>query len=171
MDIQVSRALPAEYPVIVNNLPQEWFGDNAHLLYLQVAEMVNSNRFLIAHAEDQLVGGLGWQNDVAFGAYYEKFLYVKPEYRRHGVAALLWRELAKIAMDTGQRAVFADVPDGSPLVRAVLQVPGAREVGSIESFHSDGVKSRIFMVDLSDADKFMSHVDRIAEAAQNLSDL
>jgi GNAT superfamily N-acetyltransferase len=167
VDIIVSRALPAEYPVILNNLPKEWFAPEPHLLHLQIAEMVNANRFLIAYTGEQLIGTIGWQDQVAFGAFYEKFLFVKPEYRRHGVAALLWRELVKIAVDSGQRAIFADVPEDSPLVRSVKQVPGAREVGFIEGFHGDGMRSLIFALEMRDAEKFFRHTDRlIAESDQ-----
>jgi GNAT superfamily N-acetyltransferase len=169
MDIQVSRALPAEYPVILNNLPQEWFEPDPHLLHLQVAEMVNANRFLIAYVGDELIGTIGWQDNVAFGAFYEKFLFVKEKYRRHGVAALLWRELARIALDTGQRAIFADVPEDSPLVRSVKQVPGTHEVGYIDGFHGDGVRSLIFALEMRDAEKFIRHVDRIVAASSELT--
>ncbi|MGC4107625.1 MAG: GNAT family N-acetyltransferase [Thermomicrobiales bacterium] len=165
MAIEISRALPAEYPVILNNLPKEWFVPDPHLLYLQVAEMVNANRFLIAHDGEKLVGTIGWQDNVAFGAFYEKFLYVKPEYRREGVAAMLWRELLSIAEDSGQRAVFCDVPEGSPLVRSVRQVPGTREVGSIENFHGDGAKSLIFALEVKGSKKFTEYVDRLIAAS------
>lgn len=167
MDIVVSRALPAEYPVILNNLPKEWFVPEPHLLYLQVAEMINANRFLIAHTDDLLIGTLGWQDQVAFGAFYEKFLFVKPEYRKSGVAALLWKELVKIAEDSGQRAIFADVPEDSPLTRSVRQVAGAREVGYIENFHSDGVRSMIFALEMRDAEKFYRYADRLIAGSHN----
>jgi GNAT superfamily N-acetyltransferase len=161
MAIEISRALPSEYPVILNNLPKEWFVPEPHLLHLQVADMVNGNRFLIAHDGDTLVGTIGWQDNVAFGAYYEKFLFVKPKYRREGVAAMLWRELLAIAEDSGQRAIFCDVPEGSSLVRSVRQVPGAREVGAIDDFHSDGVKSLIFALDVKEGRKFTAYADRL----------
>lgn len=167
MDVQVDRALPAEYLIVINNMPQGWFGPDGPLLFLQVAEMIKSNHFLIAHTGEQLVGGLGWQDDVAFGAIYEKFLFVKPEYRKQGIAALLWRELVKIAVADGRRTIFCDVPEGSALVRAVKQVPGAREAGGIDNFHSDGVRSLIFSLDLKNTDRFFHYVDRIVASSND----
>lgn len=166
--IEVSRALPSEYAVILNNLPKEWFAPEPYLLHLQVAEMVNASRFLIAHDGENLVGTIGWQDNVAFGAFYEKFLFVKPEFRKEGVAAMLWRELLEIAADTGQRAIFCDIPEGSPLIRSVRQVPGAREVGAIEDFHGSGVKSLIFALDVKGSRKFTTYADRlIAESSDH----
>ncbi|MGC4190704.1 MAG: GNAT family N-acetyltransferase [Thermomicrobiales bacterium] len=167
MAIEISRALPSEYAVILNTLPKEWFVPEPYLLYLQVADMVNANRFLIAHDGETLVGTIGWQDNVAFGAYYEKFLFVKPEYRKEGVAAMLWRELLAIAADSGQRAIFCDVPEKSPLIRSIHQVPGAREVGSIEDFHGDGVKSIIFALDVKGSKAFTTYVDRLIESSGN----
>lgn len=167
MAIEVSRALPSEYSVILNNLPKEWFVPDPNLLYLQVAEMVNANRFLIAHDKETLVGTLGWQDNVAFGAFYEKFLFVKPEYRKEGVAAMLWRALMEIAEETGQRGIYCDVPEKSPLIRSVRQVPGAREVGAIENFHGDGAKSLIFAIEVKDSGKFTTYVDRLVKDSGN----
>jgi len=160
-DIRIGRAMPAEYPAILNNLPPEWFEPSPHLLHLQVADMINGNRFLIAYVGQTLVGTLGWQENIAFGAYYAKFAFVKPEYRRDGVAIRLFRELLEIARDNGQRALFADAPRESPVVRAVNQIPGAREVGSIQNFHGDGLESVIFSLDVDEGDGLIELADRL----------
>jgi len=165
VEITVSRALPAEYPVILNNLPPGWFEPAPHLLHLQIAEMVNAQRFLIAYTESKLVGTLGWQDQVAFGALYAKFLYVKPEYRRQAVEFRLGRELVNIAMETGQRAVFADVPVNSPVIAVLEKVPGCRKAGEIESFQENGVTSVIFHFELGKAHDFIHYADRLITAA------
>jgi GNAT superfamily N-acetyltransferase len=161
-DILVSRALPAEYPVILNTLPQEWFEPEPHFLQLQIAEMVNANQFLIAHTEDRIVGTLCWQANVAPGVFYAKFLFVKPEYRSSGVAARLARELVTIAIESGQRAVFEDTPANSPYLSAMRRIPGWREVGQLHGFHGERVTSHIFGLDLRNTEqtlRFMRFVD------------
>jgi GNAT superfamily N-acetyltransferase len=116
---------------------------------------------LIAHVGETLVGTLGWQDNVAFGAYYVKFVFVKPEFRNQGVAFQLLKELVQIAQDAGQRAVYGDIPADSTILRTVNQVPGTREVGRIEDFHGDGLTSVIVSFDMGTAEKFLAHADRI----------
>lgn len=159
--VHVGRALPAEYPVILNSMPREWLAsDDAYLLHLQVADMVNGNRFLIAQIGDRLVGGVGWQDNMAFGAMYSKFIFVAPEYQRSGVAVLLLAEVIRIAQEQGQRAVFADIPEKSPFGEVADEIPGLNEVGYVDGFHEDGVRSRVFAFDLKQYDRLQREAGR-----------
>jgi GNAT superfamily N-acetyltransferase len=168
--IELNRAIPMEYHVILNSMPRDWLQHDPQLLHLQVADMINSNRFLIANSGDTLVGGVGWQNDIAFGACYVKFLYVKEEYRNRGVAFQLMKEVVRIAVDSNQRAVFADIPSDAPILRTVNQVPGTREVGRIEDFHSKGATSVIVTFDMNATEKFFSHADRFIREATDVGE-
>src|SRR4051812_45530016 len=84
--IYVGRALPCEYGVVVNAMPQAWFESNPSLLQIQVARLISGSRFLIAQRGSTLLGGVAWQDDIAFGAFYAKLLFVKEQYRGSTVA-------------------------------------------------------------------------------------
>jgi GNAT superfamily N-acetyltransferase len=131
-------------------------------LYLQVADMVNGNRFLIAQVGQRLVGGVGWQDNVAYGAMYSKFIFVSPDYQRSGVAVRLLAEVIRIAQEQGQRAVFCDIPEGSPFANVADEIPGLNEVGYVDGFHQDGVRSHVFAFDLK------QHARLQREAARRL---
>ncbi len=158
--VEIGRALPVEYPVILNCMPKEWLASDAHLLHLQVADMINGNRFLIAQAGDRLVGGVGWQDNMAYGACYSKFIFATPGYQRSGVAIQLLAEVIRIAHEQGQRAVFADIPEKSPFAKVADEIPGLNEVGYIDGFHEEGVKSRIFAFDLKQYDRLQREAQR-----------
>jgi len=159
--------LPAELPVLLNRLPQEWFEPQPYVMWLQLAEMISARRLLIAHRDDELVGTVGWQENVAYGAWYSKFLYVKPNYRGQGVVFRLVEELIKLAVDEGPRAVFCDFPLDSPVVRAVRQMPGVREIGQLDGFHAKGVQSVIFGLEMEDAPEFLRYAERASSDEAN----
>jgi hypothetical protein len=169
-DIYVGRALSSEFPVILNNMPQGWFPPEPHLLHLQVAKLINANQFMIAQLGSRLLGGVGWQEDIAFGAYYLKFLFVKPEYQHRAVAVRLIREVIAIAAYSGQRAIFGDIPEDSPLKEIVDEIPGARMVGYIDDFHAIGVRSLIVAFDMREHDRLLRHADRLIARAGNNSE-
>jgi GNAT superfamily N-acetyltransferase len=158
--IHVGRVVPSEFTVVVNSMPPEWFVPEPHIVQLQIAEMFNSNRFLVAQIGQRLMGGVGWQENVAAGAYFAKFLFVRPDHQRSGVAVRLLRELITIGANAGQRAVFGDIPEDSPLREVADRIPGAREVGYIEEFHQPGVKSIIVSFDLREHKRLLREADR-----------
>ena len=64
----VGRALPSELHVVLNGMPQRFFEDSPFLLHIQVARLISEGRFLIAQRGTLLLGGVAWQDDIAFGA-------------------------------------------------------------------------------------------------------
>jgi GNAT superfamily N-acetyltransferase len=159
--IEIGRALPAEYPIILNNLPPEWLASHdAYQMHLQVADMVSASRFLIAQVGQRLIGGVGWQDNIAYGALYSKFIFVDPEYHRAGVAVRLLAEVIRIAKEQGKRAVFADIPEKSPFGEVADEIPGLDEVGYIDGFHEAGVRSRIFAFNLKQYDRLQREAAR-----------
>lgn len=159
--IEIGRALPAEYPVILNGMPKEWFAsEDAYQMHLQLADMVNASRFLIAQVGQRLVGGVGWQDNIAYGALYSKFIFVHPEYQRAGVAVRLLAELIGIAKEQGKRAVFADIPEKSPFGEVADEIPGLDEIGYIDGFHEAGIRSRIFAFNLKQYDRLQREATR-----------
>ena len=159
--IYVGRALSCEYQVVLNAMPQAWFESNPSLLQVQVARLISSGRLLIAQRFSTLLGGVAWQDDIAFSAFYAKLLFVREQYRGSTVAVRLIRELVVIAKDAQARAVFADVPENSPLRETMDRIPGAREVGYIEDFCEPGIKSIILQIDLRDTDRLLRQADRL----------
>ena len=160
-DIEVGRALPIEYPVILNGMPPEWLiSEDAYQMYLQVADMINANRFLVAQVGQRLAGGVGWQDNIAYGALYAKFIFVNPEFQDAGVAARLYAEVITIARELNKRAVFCDVPENSPFGEFAKEMPGLKEVGYIDGFHETGVRSRIFAFDFKQYDMVEREVER-----------
>jgi len=115
---------------------------------------------LIAQVGKTLVGGVGWQDNMAYGALYSKFIFVSPEYQRDGVAVRLLAEVIRIAQEQGVRAVFADIPEKSPFGEVADEIPGLNEVGYIDGFHEDGVRSRIFAFDLKQHARLQREADR-----------
>jgi hypothetical protein len=163
--IYIGRALPCEYQVVLNAMPPAWFESNPSLLHIQVAGLISASRFLIAQRGSTLLGGVAWQDDIAFGAFYAKLLFVREQYRRSTIAVRLLRELVLIAKDAQARAVFADLPENSPLREVADAFPGAREVGNIEDFCEPGLKSIIFQIDLRDTERLLRHADRLIAGA------
>jgi GNAT superfamily N-acetyltransferase len=160
-EIEIGRALPIEYPVILNGMPAEWLiSEDAYQMHLQVADMVSANRFLIAQVGQRLVGGVGWQDNIAYGALYSKFIFTNPGYRRGGVAVLLLAEVIRIAKEQDKRAVFCDIPESSPFGKVADEIPGLNEVGYIDGFHEKGTRSRIFAFDLEQYDRLLREADR-----------
>lgn len=158
-NLHIGRALPSEYPVILNSMPPNWFAEAGYAVHLQIAELVNSNTFLIAQQGQTLIGGLGWSNHVAFNSCYVKFLYVKPEYQRSSVATRLTREVIEIATEAEQRAVFMSIPDESPLLATFENMPGAELAGSVANFQETGVTSRVIMLDLAKRSELLGFID------------
>ena len=148
-------------------MPPEWFASDAYLMHLQVADMVNANRFLIAQVGDRLIGGVGWQDNIAFGALYSKFIFVHPDYQRHGVAVQLLSEVLKIGKEQGKRAVFADILEDSPFAQVADEIPGLDEVGYIDGFHEAGHRSRVFSFDLKQYDRLQREAERRTARGQS----
>lgn len=169
-EIEVGLAVPSEYRVVLNAMPREWFAPEPHLLHLQVAEMFNSNRFLIAQDGDRLAGGVGWQDNIAFGALYAKFIFVTSAYQQRAVATLLMREVLAVAARSGYRRVFQDIPEHSPLQAVADALPGAQTVGHIDGFHEPGVRSLIVAFDAKDYDSLIKEADRRIDSARSRAD-
>jgi hypothetical protein len=159
--LYVGRALPCEFHVVLNGMPQKWFEESPFLLHIQVARLISEGRFLIAQRGSQLLGGLAWQDDVAFGAYYAKLLFATDERQFAEVAARLMRELIVVAKEAQARAIFADLPEDSPLLKALDAVPGMRVAGYIDDFCEPGIKSVIVQFDLREADRLLRQADRM----------
>ena len=166
--VYVGRALPSELHVVLHGMPQRFFEDSPFLLHIQVARLISEGRFLIAQRGTQLLGGVAWQDDIAFGALYAKLLFVKDELQFAPIAARLMRELIAIGKEQEARAIFADVPEHSPLLKALDAVPGSREVGYIEDFCEPNVKSIMVQFDLSQSARLIRHAERmIVERGEN----
>ncbi len=159
--IYIGRAQPIEYQVVLNAMPPAWFESDPSLLHIQVARLISSGRFLIAQRGSTLLGGVAWQDDIAFGAFYGKLLFVREQYRRSTIAVRLLRELLVIAKDAQARALFADIPEDSPLRKVADSVPGLREVGYVQDFCEPGVKSIIFQFDLRESDRLLRYADQM----------
>lgn len=159
--IYIGRALTCEYQVVLNAMPPAWFESNPSLLQVQVARLISNSRFLIAQSGSTLLGGVAWQDDIAFGALYAKLLFVREKYRQSGIAIRLIRELLVIGKDAQARAVFADIPEHSTMREVLDDVPGVREVGFIEDFCEPGVKSIIVQFDLEGSDRLLRYADKI----------
>jgi GNAT superfamily N-acetyltransferase len=167
MAITVGVALASEYPAILRSLPQDWLQPAPHLLQLQVARMVDAGRFLVARTDTgRIVGTIGWDDHVAFGGMYAKFVSVLPPYRSQGVALLLGRELVHTARRLGHRAVFGDIPSDSPLVPFARSLPAIDEAGYIDDLHGPGIRSLIFRLDLAKAPLLLSALDERIKGAR-----
>lgn len=164
MNVEISRAMPSEYRVILDALPSGWFTPTPDLLMLKVADMLNSQRMLIAHLGTEFVGCAGWQDNVAFGAMFASLAFVAPQHRKKGVMLSMLRELATIAIDNGYRGLFVDFPSDSPLIAVAKTMPGAREAGYIDGLHQDGVRSVIFGIEVAAVPGLVKHLSiRIAK--------
>lgn len=160
--LYVGRALPLEFHVVLNGMPQQWFEESAPFpLDIQVARLISEGRFLIAQRGSQLLGGLAWQDDIAFGAFYAKLMFVPDEHQFTEVATALMRELLLIAKEAQARAVFADYPENSPVLMALEAVPGMRQVGHIQDFCEPGVNSIIVEFDLGQVDQLLKYAERM----------
>jgi hypothetical protein len=159
--IHVGRALPSELHVVLNGMPQRFFEDSPFLLHIQVARLISEGRFLIAQRGTQLLGGVAWQDDIAFGALYAKLLFVRDQLQFTRITARLMRELIAIGKEQQARAIFADLPEHSPLLKALDAVPGSREVGYIEDFGEPNVKSIMVQFDLSQSTRLIRHAERL----------
>lgn len=164
--IYVGRALPSEYHLILNSMPQAWFEDSPFLLQMQVARLINEGRYLIAQRGKTLLGGVGWQDDIAYGAFYVKLLFVRDNYQQQAVAARMLRELLAIARDHEARAVFADIPKGSWMLKVMDGIPATREVGYVDDWGEPGVTSIMIEIDLREIERLLRRTETMIAKAE-----